>query len=97
VHAGKAEDTKRMGHSVQEPSPLSGTTHHISCWRREEESGNKAVHREKKFFLAPEGTGKGNEVKAVRTRQSSLEHSLTCWCIRNALSANSFENVRREM
>lgn len=97
VHAGEAGGTKKMGHSMRELCLLPGTIHSFSCWRREEENGNKAVHKEKKFFLAPESTGKGNAVIVVGTKQSSLEHGLTCWSVRNALSANSFENVRREM
>lgn len=65
--------------------------------RKEEKNGNKAVHGEKQFFLAPEGTRKGNACIVVGTRQSSLENGLTCWSMKNALSVNSFENTRREM
>lgn len=65
--------------------------------RKEEKNGNKAVHGEKQFFLAPEGTRKGNACIVVGTRQSSLENGLTCRSMKNALSVNSFENTRREM
>lgn len=50
VHAGKAEDAKRMAHCMQELCCLPGTIHPISCWRREEENGHKVVHWEKNFF-----------------------------------------------
>lgn len=55
-----------------------------------QENGSKALHREKKQFLGPEGIRKGKAVSLVGTRQSRLLHSLTCWSVKNGLLTNSF-------
>lgn len=81
-----------MGHSMQKLCPLPGVIQPHQLLG--EKNGNG---EQRNFFLSPEDTGEGIAVTVVGARHSSFEHGLTCWSVRNTLSANSFQNVRREM